>query len=188
MRINKNFKLWLGSAALLTLTACSSVGTSSDTSGISDASTMGTGGGVIGGDNVTTSGIGGADTFGGGSKALQVGNQSYYFDFDKSEVQESDMASIKVQAKFLNTQANAKILLAGNTDERGSREYNIALGQRRADSVANSLKMSGVEAKQITTVSYGAEKPAALGHTEEDYQKNRRVDLTYQTPITTAKK
>ena len=183
----KNVKFLLGSAALLALTACSSVGTS-DKAGISDASTLGTGSGVIGGDNVTASGAGDADTFGANSKALQVGNQSYYFAFDKSDVQESDVASIKVQAKFLNTHPNAKILLAGNTDERGSREYNIALGQRRADSVANTLKMSGVDAKQMTTVSYGAEKPVALGHTEEDYQKDRRVDLTYQTPITTAKK
>jgi peptidoglycan-associated lipoprotein len=81
----------------------------------------------------------------------------------------------------LATHPNAKILLTGNTDEHGSREYNIGLGQRRADSVASVLEADGASKNQITTVSYGAEKPVALGHDEAAYAQNRRVDLIYQS-------
>jgi peptidoglycan-associated lipoprotein len=118
---------------------------------------------------------------------LKVGNQTYYFDFDKSSIQSADFDSLKVQAHYLINHPQAKILIVGNTDERGSREYNIALGSRRALSVAHFLKTYGVNQNQILTVSYGAEKPVAFGHTEADYAKNRRANLQYQTPIITDK-
>jgi peptidoglycan-associated lipoprotein len=116
---------------------------------------------------------------------MQVGNQIYYFDFDKSFIRGEDMASLQVQAHYLISHPEAKILVAGNTDERGSREYNIGLGQRRALSIQQFLVANGVSERQILTVSYGAEKPVAFGHSEADYAKNRRANLQYQTPIIT---
>jgi peptidoglycan-associated lipoprotein len=175
MLFNKSFKITLISAGLLALTACAT------TSGSNDGSNGS--GSFANGDNASASGLGSETSFGGSSNKMQVGNQSYYYDFDKNDVRSDDVPSIKVQADYLATHSNSKVLLAGNTDERGSREYNIALGERRAMSVATILQANGVNKSQITTVSYGAEKPVAVGHSEEDYQKNRRTDLTYQTPI-----
>ncbi len=114
---------------------------------------------------------------------LKVGNQTYYFEFDQSRIENKDIPSLRVQAHYLISHPQAKILIAGNTDERGSREYNIGLGQRRALSVANFLRANGVNNRQILTVSYGAEKPVAFGHSEADYSKNRRANLQYQTPV-----
>jgi len=104
----------------------------------------------------------------------------YYFKFDSAQIREQDIPAIKAQAHYLLANPNKKVLLAGNTDARGSREYNVALGMRRSDSVANILKMQGVSNKQIREISYGQEKPAVLGNTEEAYQKNRRVQLEYE--------
>jgi peptidoglycan-associated lipoprotein len=129
-------------------------------------------------DRVRTVGVALPDQF--EQSSLNVGNQIYYFDFDQSTVYDNDLASIKVQARYLAEHPEVTVLLTGNTDERGSREYNIGLGQRRAQSVANLLLTYGVEKRQIALVSYGAEKPRAFGHSEEDYSKNRRVELQYR--------
>lgn len=180
MFIRQSLKVLFLSASLITLAACSTTGTSDNGAAGSDQ------GGVanVNANGATTSGVGQMTNFGGSGQgnagAMKVGNQSYYFDFDKSDVAQSDSPSIKVQADYLIAHANAKVLLAGNTDVRGSREYNIALGNRRALAVAAVLEMDGVSKSQITTVSYGAEKPVALGNDETAYAKNRRVDLTYQ--------
>lgn len=123
------------------------------------------------------------DGSGGFANKMAVGNQIYYFDFDRSDVRDSDLASLKVQADYLATHPRAKVLLTGNTDERGSREYNIGLGEHRAISVKAILEADGVGRNQIITVSYGAEKPIALGHDEASYSKNRRVELIYKTRI-----
>ncbi|WP_010597085.1 peptidoglycan-associated lipoprotein Pal [Rickettsiella massiliensis] len=116
---------------------------------------------------------------------LKVGNQIYYFAFDKSTLQSRDIPSLKVQARYLLMHPRAKVLIDGHTDERGSREYNIGLGNRRALSIARFLRAQGVSQNQILTVSYGAEKPVAFGHSEADYARNRRANLQYQTPIIT---
>jgi len=107
-------------------------------------------------------------------------NQSYYFDFDKTGIHTQYVSSIDAQANYLSTHPKTMVLVAGNTDQRGSREYNIGLGERRAQSIANLLEMDGVLKSQSQLVSYGAEKPVALGHTEAAYRKNRRVDLIYE--------
>ncbi len=114
-----------------------------------------------------------------GGSSMTVGEQTYYFDFNKSDVHEADKASIKVQADYLIKNSNAKLLLEGYTDPRGSREYNIALGEHRANAVADVLKSDGVSAEQVRTVSYGAEKLASQGHTDADYALDRRVHLLY---------
>ena len=107
-------------------------------------------------------------------------NQTYLFEFNKYDVQSEDVASVNVQANYLVAHAAAKIRLEGNADERGSREYNIALGWKRAKAVAELLKQQGVSDTQIAMVSYGKEKPVALGHDEEAYRLNRRVELVYE--------
>lgn len=133
-------------------------------------------------DSIESYGIGSEKSFGGGrANALKAPcNQIYYFNFDDSTVHDSDRASIEVQAKYLVSHPNARVRLEGHTDCRGSREYNIALGERRALSTADILKLNGVASRQIKVVSYGAEKPVAFGDTEEDYQLNRRVELVYE--------
>lgn len=107
-------------------------------------------------------------------------NQIYHFDFDKYEVRQDDIASINAQAGYLTSHSGAKVRLEGNADERGSREYNIALGWKRAKAVAEVLKQQGVTSSQIAMVSYGKEKPIALGHDEDAYAKNRRTALVYE--------
>jgi peptidoglycan-associated lipoprotein len=105
--------------------------------------------------------------------------QHYFFDFDSNEVRADAMSSIQMQANYLLKHPNKHIRLEGNTDDRGSREYNVALGERRARSVLEALMQYGVPSSQITVVSFGAEKPAAGGEDESSYQCNRRVDLIY---------
>ena len=160
---------------LLALVGCAS--TSSDTEGTANSA---------GADSTAgSSGLGDENSFGRNSRGTpclkEVSNQTYYFDFDKSEVRGDDRACIEVQGKYLAENPKAKIRLEGHTDPRGSREYNIALGERRADAVADVLKLLGVAPSQIRVVSYGAEKLASDGTSEEDYQLDRRVNLVYES-------
>lgn len=105
--------------------------------------------------------------------------QRYFFDFDSCEVRPDAIKSIQIQANYLLKHPNCHIRLEGNTDDRGSREYNVALGERRARAVLDVLMQNGVSASQVTVVSFGAEKPVAGGEDEDSYQCNRRVDLKY---------
>ncbi len=115
-----------------------------------------------------------------GDKSKAPANQTYYFAYDNSTISAQDDASIVLQAHYLMQNSAAKIRVDGNTDERGSREYNIALGYRRAQAVAHLLEQQGVSPKQISIVSYGKEQPIALGHNESAWAQNRRVNLTYE--------
>jgi peptidoglycan-associated lipoprotein len=107
-------------------------------------------------------------------------NQIYLFDYDSSNLASKYMPSIHAQAEYLKGHPGAKVLLAGHTDERGSREYNIALGEHRAKKVAHILRMAGVASSQIRVVSYGKERPAYTGNNQESYRQNRRVEFTYE--------
>ena len=107
-------------------------------------------------------------------------NQVYRFAYDDSTLAEKYVASVHAQANYLRTHPGARILLAGHTDERGSREYNVALGERRANHVAQIIRYAGVNREQVRVVSYGKERPANLGHEEESHAQNRRVELTYE--------
>lgn len=108
-----------------------------------------------------------------------LSKRSIYFDYDSSAVKEEDKPLVSSHAKFLTDNRGRKITIQGNTDERGSREYNISLGQRRADSVKKMMMLLGVTDAQIETVSFGEEKPAAAGSDEAAYAKNRRADIVY---------
>ena len=107
-----------------------------------------------------------------------VGNV-IYFDFDRSEIRPEYAALIDSHAKHLAGSGAVKIRVEGHTDERGSREYNIALAERRAQAVRRALMLQGAGDGQLTTVSYGEERPAAVGSDEAAYEKNRRVEHVY---------
>jgi peptidoglycan-associated lipoprotein len=102
-----------------------------------------------------------------------------YFDFDKSEIKPEFADIVATAARNLTSNPNLKMKLEGNTDERGTREYNIGLGERRAQSVRRALMLQGVAESQIATVSFGAERPAAEGDDEAAWAKNRRVEVVY---------
>lgn len=107
-------------------------------------------------------------------------SQRYLFSYDESNVASKYIASIEAQAGYLRDHPGARVLLAGHTDERGSREYNIALGERRASTVADIMRSAGASHRQIRIVSYGKERPANFGHDEGSHMQNRRVELTYE--------
>ena len=102
-----------------------------------------------------------------------------YFDFDVSNVNDQYSAILDAHAKFLNTNSNVKVLIEGHADERGTPEYNIALGERRAKSVVTYLENMGVATSQLTVVSYGEEKPMVKDRSENAFSKNRRAVLVY---------
>ena len=104
-----------------------------------------------------------------------------YFDYDSFVVKAEFQNAIEAHAQFLKNNPRAKVSLEGHTDERGSREYNVALGDRRARSIASILMMKGVPQNQINIVSYGKEKPAVSGHDESAWSRNRRATIVYES-------
>jgi peptidoglycan-associated lipoprotein len=108
-----------------------------------------------------------------------LSKRSIYYDFDKFDVKPEYSALVEAHAKYLQQHSDAKVTLQGNTDERGSREYNLALGQRRAESVKKAMHVLGVPDKQMETVSLGEEKPKSEGHDEAAWSQNRRTDIIY---------
>ena len=102
-----------------------------------------------------------------------------YFDFDSSGVHPDDRIVVEAHAQILARDPGAEIVLEGHADERGSREYNVALGESRANGVRDMLRLLGVGDQQIRTVSYGEERPATIGHEEESWSRNRRVEFAY---------
>jgi peptidoglycan-associated lipoprotein len=111
----------------------------------------------------------------GGSLATRV----VYFDFDSSEIKGAGTDIVAAHAKYLAAHTGTRVRLEGHTDERGSREYNIGLGERRAQAVRRALLLQGATDAQISTVSYGEERPAVSGHDEAAWAKNRRVEIVY---------
>ena len=107
-------------------------------------------------------------------------NRTIYFEFDSSEVPDSERGAIEAHARYLSERTGASITLEGHADERGSREYNVALGERRAAAVRQLMTLLGANASQIRTVSYGEERPAAVGHDESAWGLNRRVEIIYR--------
>ena len=106
--------------------------------------------------------------------------RTIYFEFDSSEVPESERATIEAHARYLSSHAGALITLEGHADERGSREYNVALGERRADAARRLLTLLGASDPQIRAISYGEERPVAAGHDESAWRLNRRVEIIYR--------
>lgn len=105
--------------------------------------------------------------------------RTVYFDFDQSEIKPEFDKIMKCHAQYLQDRPGAQVRLEGNTDERGSREYNMSLGERRAKAVRDALTTYGASRSQITVVSYGEEKPVCREHNESCWSKNRRVEIHY---------
>jgi peptidoglycan-associated lipoprotein len=109
-----------------------------------------------------------------------LSRRSIYFDYDQFVVKEEFKPVVAAHAKYLSSHPAARATIQGNTDERGSREYNLALGQKRADAVKQMMTLMGAPASQIETVSFGEEKPRAQGSGEQVYAENRRADIVHQ--------
>jgi peptidoglycan-associated lipoprotein len=108
-----------------------------------------------------------------------LARRSIYYDLDQFDVKDEYRGLVEAHAKYLRENPPARILIQGNTDERGSREYNVSLGQRRSDGVKKMLVLLGARENQIESVSLGEEKPQAEGHNEDAWSKNRRSDILY---------
>ena len=133
----------------------------------------------------STQGVGGSSSLTGSAlteeeRARQLLAQvTIYFDYDSSEIRADFNDMLRAHAQQLARNANMRVRLEGHADERGSREYNIALGERRAQAVRQVLQLQGASSTQLSTVSYGEERPAELGHDDTSWAKNRRVELVY---------
>lgn len=185
--MNPNKLLAMAAAAFL-IAACSSSGTvpSGDT-GVSGGPVAPVSG-DSGGPGAETSGVrggGGAEFIGfdgeepGDAENIR-NNLVIYFEFDSSEIQSQFNGMLASHARFMAASADVSVRLEGHADERGSREYNIGLGERRAQAVRQILMLQGVSTAQLSTVSYGEERPAAFGSDEQSYSQNRRVELVYR--------
>ena len=106
--------------------------------------------------------------------------RSVYYEFDKAEIKTEGVKTIEANSQYLRAHPEVKVKVEGNADERGSREYNLALGQRRADAVMKRMTILGIPADRIETVSFGKEKPKATGHDESAWSENRRSDIVYR--------
>ena len=108
-----------------------------------------------------------------------LSKRSIYFDFDSNLVKDEFKPIVAAHARYLGLNRSVRTRVEGNADERGSREYNLALGQRRADAVKQMMQLLGASAEQVETVSFGEEKPKATGHDEASWAENRRADVRY---------
>ncbi len=184
---------WIIAAFLIAAFAgCSSTPTE-DTAAADDkapvTTTPGTGTGATT-SGATTSGApaggvsGATSTGAGASSQLKdpkniLSKRSVYFEYDQFVIKDEYKAIVEAHAKYLQANRSARAILQGNTDERGTREYNIALGQKRADAVKNLMLLLGATEIQIETVSFGKEKPRREGHDEAAWTENRRVDIVH---------
>lgn len=163
-------------------------GSLNSANGLNDASTSGfnDGSGINGGRFGANGGKYGAGGFGSGNLPPEfsdpnnpLSKRTIYFMLDSSQVQPEFIPVIAAHARYLIANPSRRVVLEGNCDERGSREYNIALGEQRAKSIAAMFRAQGVSESQLNVVSYGEEKPVAQGHDESSWELNRRVEIAY---------
>lgn len=204
MNMNRNIKSWLLAALLaMFLAACATTDESISTEGDGapiDSQQDGGSGSMTGDDSTggaAATGLYGSDGGDGtaivdessgamGAAAMleqtdgDLADRTIYFEYDSAKLSSESIAILEVHGNFLASNGEVSVRLEGHTDERGSREYNIALGDRRAQSVRRVLLFQGASSDQIETVSYGEEEPAVSGHDEAAWSKNRRVELIYK--------
>jgi peptidoglycan-associated lipoprotein len=147
---------------------------------VSTDSTAAAGGGGAVTGNAAGADSAAADGQGSGASAPGGVARVIYFEFDSSEIRPEFVPVIAAHAHALARNASIRVRLEGHTDERGSPEYNIGLGERRAQAVRRALLLQGVAESQVATVSYGEERPAVTGQTEASWARNRRVEFVYQ--------
>jgi peptidoglycan-associated lipoprotein len=200
MKPNQIFKSWmLACLVAVFISACATTQEEMPTGDGApvDEQSQGSGSAVDGGDGsgAAATGLEGAE--GGDGTAIvdtapmtaaemldqpegDLANRTIYFEFDSAKLTAESIALLETHGNFIAGNGEVSVRLEGHADERGSREYNIALGDRRAQSVRRVLLFQGASTDQIETVSYGEEKPAVEGHDEEAWSKNRRVELIYK--------
>jgi len=201
MKLNKTYLALMMSAVLIvgcssteeegSLADASQSGTDASTSAYNDGSMSGSQFGSGDGYN-TGSGFGSESDMSSGSGSgpnlgpefsdpnNPLSKQTIYFELDSSQVKQEFVPVVAAHSRYLSSHPNQRVILAGHADERGSSEYNIALGEQRAKSVERMMRAQGVSAGQLEVVSYGEEKPAVSGHDESAWQMNRRVEVGYQ--------
>lgn len=176
----------------LTLSACGTTpgtqATVEDRTGgqAATTATAGSAGGAestgLGGSGVAGSALPGSDQYAGDPRkdpASPLSTRSIFFDFDSYVVKPEYRPALEAHAGYLKSKPDARVILQGNADERGSREYNLALGQKRAEAVRRALAVLGVSDAKMEAISFGEEKPRNEGSTEEAYAANRRTDIVY---------
>jgi peptidoglycan-associated lipoprotein len=182
-------KLFVAAIAAVFLAGCASQETQPEapiddkgaaTASAGGATTSGIGGTGVGG---TTASGGAVGTGAGGSPLRDPANilskRTVYFDYDSFVVKDEFRPLVEAHARYLVANRGTRMIIQGNTDERGSREYNIALGQKRADAVKRVMTLLGAQEAQIESVSFGKEKPKNAGHDESAWAENRRGDIVY---------
>jgi peptidoglycan-associated lipoprotein len=155
-------------AGLLAVAACATDQTRDDT---------GTAGAGAASPSPSSSATGGSTAPAATPTAARPGSRVVYFDFDSAEIRPEGAALIEAWAKYLAANPGARARLEGHTDERGTREYNIGLGERRGNSVLRALTSRGVSDRQLSVTSFGEERPVASGHDEGAWSQNRRVEI-----------
>ncbi len=189
----KTFILLIMITPLLLLTACSSTSEDETNNAAVEDRTGGAAGtqngegyeGQTGGYNDSGMGDGSAmngqsyngDPLSDPNSPLSI--RTIYFDYDSAQISTEGQSALNAHAEYLSLHPDKVITIEGHTDERGTREYNLSLGERRAQAVADFLMASGVPAQQMKVTSYGEENPVALDHNESAWQLNRRVELIY---------
>jgi peptidoglycan-associated lipoprotein len=179
--MNRSLPIIAGLALMLVLAGCSTRGTVA-------TETLEEGGAGRGAEETTTTP--GAETRGLGQRGgFQAGDledpdsllsqRVVYFEFDSSEINERDMNVLRAHAEYLAAHPEQRLIVEGHTDERGSREYNLALGERRAHAVRRILTLNGVAQDQVEGTSFGEEKPVVYGQNEAAWSQNRRAELVY---------
>lgn len=169
-------------AACVLAAACSSTpvaptsqttpaGTPAGSTGAAPATAAGSGQGVGTAGNASTSGL--------AASTAAPAERSVYFEFDEATLARQYLDVVERQGQYLSRNAALKVRVEGHTDERGGTEYNLALGQRRAEAVRKALELYGVKAAQIEAVSFGEERPRSRDHDEAAWAQNRRADITY---------
>lgn len=156
-------------AVMAFVAGCSSTGSKSDSGAMSGTGTDTSAYGAGTGSGVTP----------GSWEEVATLKNVFYFEFDRAVVRQEFFADLEGHARYLAGNPSARVRLDGHTDERGTREYNMALGERRANAVERLLIVNGANAGQVETVSYGEERPAVTGNHEGAWSQNRRVELRY---------
>ncbi len=174
-------RLVAGLGLVAVLAACGS-SVKLDDVPVEDRTGSAAGAGGAGGQSgaVDPRGVSGVAVNGADAQQPNALTRIVYFDYDSFEVKGEFAATLEANARYLNANRSRRVNLEGHTDERGGREYNLALGQKRAEAVRRALSLLGVSDTQMEAVSFGEEKPAQTGFDEAAFAKNRRVELTYR--------
>jgi peptidoglycan-associated lipoprotein len=179
----KRTSLTLALLGTLLLAGCASTPTEDEAGGAPISDTYGgAGSGGAEGSGASTMGAAGASTWTGSpldNPDSPLSTRVIYFEYDSSDIRSEFRPVLRAHAEYLATNPDQALTLEGHADERGSREYNIALGERRADAVRRLMVAEGAAPTQLSVVSYGEERPASLGTSEEAMSLNRRVEILY---------